>query len=178
MVGSRLLWVDVETDGLRSDSLLLELGLRWTTSRLEPLDGGIAMVIGHAAVDWSNPVTVRMHGCNGLLDQVLAPGALSLDVASGLAAAYVERGVRDADSCLLAGASVGFDRRVLDHWMPGLLAGFSHRTFDVSVMLEALRLWRPDAYARRPERLSNHRVAACLSDELRLARFLMGVACA
>lgn len=60
-----LLWVDVETTGLDpSHGAILEIGMRWTDTRLDRLDGGFSTPVAYAG-----PVDgfiERMHGPNGL----------------------------------------------------------------------------------------------------------------
>lgn len=79
-----LLWVDVETTGLDpSHGAILEIGMRWTDTRLDRLDGGFSTPVAYAG-----PVDgfiERMHGPNGLLAACARPGAPTSDEAARLA---------------------------------------------------------------------------------------------
>ena len=81
-----LLWVDVETTGLDpSHGAILEIGMRWTDTRLDRLDGGFSTPVAYAG-----PVDgfiERMHGPNGLLAACARPGAPTSDEAARLARA-------------------------------------------------------------------------------------------
>ena len=165
-----LLWVDVETTGLDpSHGAILEIGMRWTDTRLDRLDGGFSTPVAYAG-----PVDgfiERMHGPNGLLAACARPGAPTSDEAARLARAYVASRLSDGVRVLAAGASVRFDRDWLDTRMPGVLSGVHHRSLDVSALDEAARMWAPLTWAARPERTTDHRVDSRLDDELRLAAY-------
>lgn len=165
-----LLWVDVETTGLDpSHGAILEIGMRWTDTRLDRLDGGFSTPVAYAG-----PVDgfiERMHGPNGLLAAWARPGAPTSDEAARLARAYVASRLSDGVRVLAAGASVRFDRDWLDTRMPGVLSGVHHRSLDVSALDEAARMWAPLTWAARPERTTDHRVDSRLDDELRLAAY-------
>lgn len=85
-----LLWVDVETTGLDpSHGAILEIGMRWTDTRLDRLDGGFSTPVAYAG-----PVDgfiERMHGPNGLLAAWARPGAPTSDEAARLARARMWR---------------------------------------------------------------------------------------
>lgn len=165
-----LLWVDVETTGLDpSHGAILEIGMRWTDTRLDRLDGGFSTPVAYAG-----PVDgfiERMHGPNGLLAAWARPGAPTSDETARLARAYVASRLSDGVRVLAAGASVRFDRDWLDTRMPGVLSGVHHRSLDVSALDEAARMWAPLTWAARPERTTDHRVDSRLDDELRLAAY-------
>lgn len=165
-----LLWVDVETTGLDpSHGAILEIGMRWTDTRLDRLDGGFSTPVAYAG-----PVDgfiERMHGPNGLLAAWARPGAPRSDETARLARAYVASRLSDGVRVLAAGASVRFDRDWLDTRMPGVLSGVHHRSLDVSALDEAARMWAPLTWAARPERTTDHRVDSRLDDELRLAAY-------
>lgn len=159
-----LLWMDVETTGLKpSFNRLLEIGLQWTDTTLRPLDDGF-----HTPIRYTGPISNRirrMHGPNGLLDACASPTAPILGDAQTMAADYINR---HPDARILpAGASLRFDRNWLDHWMPGLLDPCDHRSLDVSGLLEAFRMWTSLDPNREP---TDHRVATCLQVEINAAR--------
>ncbi|MBT1164831.1 exonuclease domain-containing protein [Bifidobacterium felsineum] len=172
---TRLLWVDVETTGLdpmRDD--LLEIGLLCTTPDLEPMDDGYHSVIRH--VGPVDGFIQRMHGPNGLLGECRAKDARDGFTVMLEARDYIQTQL-DAEYRLIpAGSSVNFDRRFLDANMPGLLDGCSHRSFDVSVLYEAIRMWNPE---KLPDtvKTTDHRVMHCLKDSLAYAQAYRRLLC-
>lgn len=168
MNDTTLLWLDVETTGLNpSRHALLEVAMRATRADLEPYAEYHAVLAYNGVTD---DFIRGMHGPNGLLDECARPDALPFSQAI--------RGMRDFvdglpdDEIVPAGSSVRFDRDWLDHISPSILSRCSHRSFDVSSMLIANRLWDgPDA----PKKTTDHRAEHCLDDELNIARWLRDV---
>ena len=171
---THLLWVDVETTGLDPHSdRILEVAMIATGPDLIPLDDGFHTVV---AWDGEPDAFIRaMHGPNGLLAECAAPDAPSPEEARAAACGYVARhaeGVR----LVPAGSTVRFDRDMLDHAMPGVLAPCHHRSLDVSALYEAARMWAPGALPR-VEPTTDHRAPHCLRDSLAWARQWKGLLC-
>lgn len=162
-----LLWLDVETTGLDVNSLsLLEIGLELTGPALDPLTEPF-----HTAIAWKgepDDFIRSMHTPNGLLAECAASDCPTLAEARDMAGSWLDRH-DPLHEALVAGASVSSDRRFLEAGMPHLLDGYYHGSFDVSALDDAMRMWRPDVWAARPERTTNHRVMACLGDSIALA---------
>ena len=147
--------------------------MRWTDAGLNRLDDGLS-----TPVAYTGPVDgfiARMHGSNGLLEACASALAPLPDVVAVMVREYVASRLSSDVRVLAAGASVRFDRDWLDVLMPGVLEGVHHRSLDVSALDEAARMWMPDVWASRPERLTDHRVDSCLDDELRLAAYYRDV---
>ena len=51
---------------------------------------------------------------------------------------------------LLAGNTIGSDKKFLDHYMPELMENLHYRTIDVSTFKELARRWYPAVYLNRP----------------------------
>ena len=158
-----LLWIDVETTGLDpQDSALLEIGMAYTDTSLNPLDPPLDLILA-----WDgepSPFIEHMHGPNGLL--AACRTGLDPETAYTRAAEYAHR----HEHALVAGSTVRFDRNMLDAHDPRILAGLGHRSLDVSALDEAYRLWNPAIHDTRPERATNHRSPNCLKDSINLAR--------
>lgn len=169
-----LLWMDTETTGLTPEtSALLEIGLQWTDTDLNPLDDGF-----DTPIHYVGPVDgfIRnMHGPNGLLAECALEDTPDLADAERRALDYIRSRMADDTRVLAAGSTVRFDRNMLDHHMPGLLDGISHRSLDVSTLLEAIRMWNPESARWLPEKTTDHRVRDCLNDSMNLARFAKGL---
>ena len=163
-----LLWTDVETTGLDPTvDGLLEVGLQATTTGLEPLADMVSVVVQPGELGRVHPKVQRMHTANGLLRESLK--GLPVRAASRLLDSYLREWA--GRRILLAGSSVGFDRRWFDVKMPGLLDGCHHRVFDVSALDEMMRAWKPGLWEARPKHETQHRVADCLTGSLTLARY-------
>lgn len=169
--GILLLWMDVETDGL--DPMrdhVLELGLRYTDADLNMLDSGCHLVIRCDGLVADGFIR-RMHGPNGLLDEITGADAIDEFSAVLTARDYVQARLADGMRVLAAGSTVRFDRAFIDALSPMILKGLSHRALDVSAIDEAARMWWPHAYADRPGKTTDHRCEHCLDDSLRLAAY-------
>ena len=162
MNDTTLLWLDIETTGLNpSRHALLEVAMRATRADLEPYAEYHAILAYNGVTD---DFIRGMHGPNGLLDECAGPDALPFSQAIRSMRDFVD-GLPD-DEIVPAGSSVRFDR----DWR--ILSRCSHRSFDISSMLIANRLWDgPDA----PEKTTDHRAEHCLDDELNIARWLRDV---
>lgn len=73
----------------------------------------------------------------------------------------------------LAGSTVGFDRRWLRHQMPKLEALFSHRSVDVSSVVELAKRWAPTVYEARPKAKDGaaHRALADVRESIAYLRY-------
>ena len=87
---------------------------------------------------------------------------------------FTPKGVRP----LLAGNSVGSDKKFLDRYMPGLMEHLHYRVIDVSTIKELSRRWYPAVYNHKPAKHGGHRALADIIesiDELRYYRDLLFV---
>lgn len=172
---TRLLWVDVETTGLDPNvDRILEIGMQATNPDLTPCDEG-----WHSVIAWRGTPDAfiqSMHGPNGLLAECAADDAPTMFDVFADARAYVRRHL-DGFRLLPAGSTVRFDRSMLDAWNPGVLEGCSHRSLDVSALMEATRMWNPLLLPDVPK-TTDHRVMHCLADSLAYARAYRRLLCA
>jgi oligoribonuclease len=138
----KLVWVDVETTGLRPTDAMLSLGIRITGSDLKTI----------AEKEWDihyetlgeekfeDPKVYQMH--KELIARCLRAPFNRREVytlARGFLAdqLYGEQGI-------LAGSSVHFDKAVLGRQMPRVLDFVGYRLLDVSVFKVIAEVWRPD----------------------------------
>jgi oligoribonuclease len=176
------LWTDVETSGLDHDrNYLLEAGFRVTDSDLRTISEASWVVPWGPRVvaDQIRPYTDRpvldMHDASGLWVECSRPGWVMLgsdavDVFQSWAAfAGILDWLRDAGAAglPLAGSTVGFDRRWLNHWLPGFADVPHYRSLDVSSFKVALSMWAPHVVASCPDPARRHRVMPDLDDSIR-----------
>lgn len=167
-----LLWIDVETDGLDPDTAhLLEVSMRASTPDLTVFDS-LHTVIRCLEPD-GDGFTAAMHGPNGLLAECAGATAPEPAEAYAMVSRFME-GLPEDAVILPAGASVRFDRAMLDAADPTMLARCSHRSFDVSTLAAMVRMWMPAVAGRMPSKTTDHRSEHCLDDEMRLARWMKG----
>jgi oligoribonuclease len=137
---ANLCWIDLEMTGLdeRSD-VIIQAALIVTNAELEPLEEFVCDVWQpEDALAQMTPFVREMHERTGLIERVRQ---------SKMHLAMAEKQLleRVAGWCsypaTLCGSSIGYDKRFIDHWMPGLAGYLSYRTIDVSSLKLLSRLW-------------------------------------
>ncbi len=135
-----LAWIDLEMTGLDPDrDTILQAALIVTSADLDVLEEASFVVWQPAAaLEVMTPFVRRMHETTGLLDKVAA----STDELRAVEKALIER---IAGWCpypaMLAGNSIGYDRRFIDRHMPGLAGYLHYRMIDVSAVKVLAELW-------------------------------------
>ncbi|KFI46288.1 oligoribonuclease [Bifidobacterium boum] len=177
--GSRMIWIDCEMTGLDIfHDELCEVSVVPTDFDLNVLDEGVDYVIkpSDAAVAHMNDFVRAMHTRSGLINEW--EHGLSLEEAERKVTEYVARFTPDGVKPLLAGNSVGSDKKFLDRYMPALMEHLHYRVIDVSTIKELTRRWYPDVYRNRPAKNGGHRALADIIesiDELRYYRDMLFV---
>lgn len=170
---SRLIWIDCEMTGLDifGGDELVEVSCVPTDFDLNVLDEGVDFVIkpSQAAVDHMNDFVRAMHTRSGLINEW--EHGLTLAEAEEKLIAYVKRFTPDGVRPLLAGNTIGSDKKYLDRFMPGLMANMHYRTIDVSTLKELARRWYPAAYENRPAKAGGHRALADIIESLNELRY-------
>lgn len=170
---SRLIWIDCEMTGLDifGGDELVEVSCVPTDFDLNVLDEGVDFVIkpSQAAVDHMNDFVRGMHTRSGLINEW--EHGLTLAEAEEKLVAYVKRFTPDGVRPLLAGNTIGSDKKFLDHFMPGLMSNMHYRTIDVSTLKELARRWYPAVYENRPPKAGGHRALADIIESLNELRY-------
>ncbi|NEG69510.1 oligoribonuclease [Bifidobacterium choloepi] len=169
---SRLIWIDCEMTGLDIfHDELCEISVVPTDFNLNVLDDGIDFVIkpGQEAVEHMNDFVRAMHTRSGLINEW--EHGLSVEEAERKVIEYVERFTPDGVKPLLAGNSIGSDKKFLDRFMPGLMERLHYRVVDVSTLKELARRWYPDVYLNRPPKRGGHRALADIIESLDELRY-------
>ena len=176
---SRLIWIDCEMTGLDIfHDELVEISVVPTDFDLNVLDEGIDYVIkpSQTAVDQMNDFVRRMYTHSGLINEW--EHGLDVSEAEAKVIEYVRRFTPNGVRPLLAGNSVGSDKKFLDRYMPGLMEHLHYRVIDVSTIKELSRRWYPAVYNHKPAKHGGHRALADIIesiDELRYYRDLLFV---
>lgn len=169
---SRLIWIDCEMTGLDIfHDELCEISVVPTDFELNVLDEGIDLVIqpSQEAVAHMNDFVRQMHTRSGLIDE-WAQG-LSVQDAQFQVMKYVAQFIPEGVKPLLAGNSIGSDKKFLDRYMPGLMQMLHYRVIDVSSIKELARRWYPAVYDNRPPKNGGHRALADIIESLDELRY-------
>ena len=176
---SRMIWIDCEMTGLDIfHDELCEVSVVPTDFELNVLDKGIDLVIkpSDTAVAHMDDFVRAMHARSGLIDEW--ENGLSVQEAERQVIDYVQQFIPEGVKPLLAGNSVGSDKKFLDRYMPGLMEHLHYRVIDVSTIKELSRRWYPAVYNHKPAKHGGHRALADIIesiDELRYYRDLLFV---
>ena len=149
---SRLIWIDCEMTGLDifGGDELVEVSVVPTDFDLNVLDEGVDYVIkpSEKAVNHMNDFVRQMHTRSGLINEW--ENGLSLAEAEQKVTEYVLRFTPEGVRPLLAGNTIGSDKKFLDHYMPNLMSHLHYRSVDVSTFKELARRWYPAVYEKPP----------------------------
>ena len=61
-----------------------------------------------------------------------------------------------AGKCVLAGNSVGADKKFIEKYMPEFYRHLHYRIIDVSTIKELAKRWKPDLHASAPPKKGSH----------------------
>ena len=173
----QIVWIDCEMTGLDVDADgLCEIAVIVTDFDLRPLDPGFEVVInpGADALAQMNDFVRGMHETSGLLPRIEA--GLTVAEAEQQVLAYLKRFVTAGRRPLVAGNTIGMDRRFISKYMPALDERLHYRSIDVSTIKELSRRWYPAAYFGAPEKRGGHRALADIAESIQeLAYFRAAV---
>ncbi|HAR42671.1 MAG TPA: oligoribonuclease [Bdellovibrionales bacterium] len=134
-----IFWIDLEMTGLdeKTDSIL-EVAVVITDMDFKPLEEYHRIVFQPETVladmnDWCK----KTHGESGLTAAV--PQGTPLNVVEDELLALIGRHYGPKDRVVLAGNSVGNDRRFIDQYLPKVAAHLHYRLVDVSSFKEIFR---------------------------------------
>lgn len=172
-----IVWIDCEMTGLDIErDGLCELAIIVTDFDLKPVHEGLEIVInpGSDALENMSDFVRNMHDTSGLLP--LIPDGVSLADAQDQAIAYVDRFVEKERRPIVAGNTIGMDRRFISKYLPDFDARMHYRSIDVSTIKELSRRWFAPSFYAAPEKNGGHRALADIAESIReLAYFRRAV---
>lgn len=171
----QIVWIDCEMTGLDTDNDgLCEIAVIITDFDLTPLDPGFEVVInpGEAALAHMGDFVRNMHETSGLLPRIES-GATVAD-AEAAVIDYVDRFVPADRRPLVAGNTIGMDRRFIAKYMPTLEERLHYRSIDVSTIKELSRRWYTRAYYGSPEKRGGHRALADIAESIQELAYFRG----
>lgn len=119
---------------------------------------------GEAALAHMNDFVRTMHEKSGLLPKI-ASGATLAD-AEQQVIDYLKRFVTAGRRPLVAGNTIGMDRRFIAKYLPTLEERLHYRSVDVSTIKELSRRWYPAGYFAAPEKRGGHRALADIAESI------------
>lgn len=164
---AQLVWIDCEMTGLDVDlDGLCEIAVIVTDFDLTPLHAGLELVInpGAKALENMGDFVRAMHEKSGLLPRI-AEG-LSVEQAEREVIAYLQQHVTGGRRPIVAGNTIGMDRRFIAKYMPTLEQQLHYRSVDVSTIKELSRQWYPAAFFGAPEKQGGHRALADIAESI------------
>lgn len=163
-----ILWIDCEMTGLNPDvDGLCEVAVIITDFALRPVHPGCEIIIhpGNDALDQMNDFVRNMHKTSGLLP--LIESGVTLEDAQTQLIAYVKEHVPESFKPIVAGNSIGMDRRFIAKYLPAFDELLHYRSIDVSTIKELARQWYPAAFFDAPTKNGGHRALADIAESIR-----------
>jgi oligoribonuclease len=145
---TRLIWIDLEMTGLKTDSdHIIEIATIVTDRNLNTLDEGPVLAIhqSDAILDAMDDWNRRQHASSGLTARVRA-STVTVGEAERQTVEFLRRWIEPGLSPM-CGNSICQDRRFMAREMPDLERYFHYRNLDVSTLKELARRWSPDVHA-------------------------------
>lgn len=136
----RLAWIDLEMTGLDPEhDVIVQAALIVTDRDLQPLETWVGDIWQpEEALQRMSPFVRDMHEKNGLIERCRAS---RLDVRSAERELLLRVTGWCAYPAVLAGSSVGHDKRFIERYMQGLAGYLSYRLVDVTSLKLLTRLW-------------------------------------
>jgi oligoribonuclease len=151
----RLVWLDLETTGLdESTDLILECGVKVTTPELEVIQEASWLVIdpGWHVKLTQNTFCLEMHEKSGLVSELRSAERLFVDnldsssTEESIVSTLTQDWGLNAGVYPMFGNTIGFDRKFLRKWMPGVESFFHYRSVDNSTVKELIKFLNPELY--------------------------------
>jgi oligoribonuclease len=167
-----IVWLDLETTGLRPDKdSVVEVGWILTDTDLEEKAEGQGVVRYSeeelpGVIAQMDAYVTKMHTSSGLIEEMATATKNLLDLEWEILDVLANS---QAKTFYLGGHSVHFDRGFVAAHMPRLHAKLSHRHFDVRVFEFAEKFWAND-YLTKNGGVSNHRSMADVRYSLSIAQ--------
>ncbi len=163
----QIVWVDCEMTGLDPEKDgLCEIAVIITDFELTPRDPGFEIVINPGADALANmgDFVREMHTQSGLLPRI--ENGATLEEAEQRVIEYLAKFIPSGRKPLVAGNTIGMDRRFMAKYMPRLEEKLHYRSIDVSTLKEVSRQWYPAAFFGAPKKRGGHRALADIAESI------------
>lgn len=153
-----ILWVDIETTGLDAQNdHILQIACVLTDFentvhyKQEFTIGYDVQTLQRVMSEWCK----KQHAESGLSERVLN-STFQLKDAEKQIILCINQHLKVRDTVYIAGNSVHFDKKFIDHHMPLLSTRLSHRIIDISTISILCKNLAPEIYKGRPVKEHNH----------------------
>lgn len=164
-----LFWIDMEMSGLNPETdRILEVALVVTNLQMETLETYETAVFQDASVlagmdEWNT----THHTASGLVEKVKV-GKPEKTVEQELLAVFQKYAPNG--KAVLAGNSIGQDRKFIDLWMPQLAQALHYRMLDVS----SFKILFESVYQKKFEKAKNHRAIDDILESIGELKYYQG----
>ncbi len=166
--------MDLEMTGLdvEKDRIVEIAVLATSAATLEPLDGGVSVVVAQPAevLAAMSDFVRQMHERSGLLKEIGTAG-VPLEEAGRKALEYIKVHAPTPRTVPLCGNSIGMDRRFLDRYLSEIEEHLHYRSIDVSSIKELCRRWYQEPFAARPQKTEDHRALSDIRASIEELRY-------
>ena len=176
-----LIWIDCEMTGLDvQEHVLLEIAVMLSSGDLKEVVEGPSFIIRQSAakLDGMNDWCKRQFGWRSAEDfdaDKLAAQSLRSTVTEKQAEEAILQFLRDngvaEKKAVLAGNTVHMDKRFIDKYLPKLADYMHYRIIDVSTVKELCRRWKPEIFAKAPQKKATHRAMDDIKESIRELAF-------
>ena len=163
-----LYWIDMEMSGLNPEKeRILEVALVITNTKFEVLETYETIVYQDKSIlnsmdDWCT----KHHGESGLTAKV-QHGAKEAVVEEHLISLFKKYDPKG--NCILAGNSIGQDRKFIDKWMPKFAQCLHYRMLDVS----SFKIVFENIYNKKFEKAKKHRAIDDILESLAVLKYYL-----
>ena len=146
-------WIDMEMSGLVAEhDRILEVALIVTDTNFSMIETYEQVVYQHPIVlQTMNDWCTKHHAESGLTAKVTTQGKKEADVENDLV--NIIKKYSPKEKAILAGNSIGQDRKFIDLWMPALADTLHYRMLDVS----SFKIVFEEIYQKKFEKQKKHR---------------------
>jgi len=175
-----IIWLDIETTGLKHTDVILEVGIiltdKWGRVIEDSAFSSLVSPSKWSQIDELEPVVAEMHTKSGLLNDLMNmtnrsqhhPLHVATRMVNHLALFDVKRG-----SLPMAGSTIGFDRGFLKKYMNQLDNHAHYRSIDVSSFKTVAAYLNPNVASHTPGKRDAHRPLEDLADSINLYRYFL-----
>lgn len=177
-----MFWIDIETTGLDdNNNHILEIAIFITDPQIEIIYENILLYIKHDEDIYENMTEWAKENLEGVVENSKRIGLTLSEINNvllNLFQKYVcnksnNTTITNNRKIVFCGSTVSTDRRILLKHFPDLEKYVSHRTIDVSTLMEMVKLLRPDLIKYQPRNTGKHTAISDIISSMNLYKFYL-----
>ena len=173
MFSDWLVWIDIETTGLDPQTCkIIQISCMLSDFNVSTLlkfpeinifceDDFLSLMD-----DWCK----QTHTESGLIDKV-KNSDITMQAAEEKILRFIDTYTRNEHNLYIAGNSVHFDKKFIDHWMPNLSKRLNYRIVDVTSIALLCKILNKGIYDTRPEKKYLHTSEADILESIEEYRY-------